>query len=121
MPQSLLESYKHTPDQIARFAPIQMIIIDEISMISQYFFPAVSTNLQTLKQCMLSFGGISLVISGDFCYFPPIAGISVFVDPDTKPRESGRRGHLLKDCNLWRLLNVSITLRESMRCEYSSF
>ena len=110
-----LQCKKPTPDQIAKFAPIQMIIIDEISMIDQHFFAAISSNLQTLKQCTLPFGGISLAVSGDFCQIPPIAGISVFVDPGTKPRETGKRGPSLEGFNLWRLINVSITLRESMR------
>lgn len=67
-----------TSQMLNKFAPLQLIILDEISMISQHFLALISSFLQELKNSSLPFGGISMVFSGDFCQLAPIDGCPVY-------------------------------------------
>jgi hypothetical protein len=58
LPHSTTINSKPTPEQIAKFAPIQVIVIDEISMLGQHLWASISSYLQKLKQNNLPFGGI---------------------------------------------------------------
>jgi hypothetical protein len=79
---------KLTPQMVNKFAPLQLIILDEISMISQHFLAHISSFLQTLKNSDLAFGGISMVFCGDFCQLAPIEGTPVYKKPATSRFET---------------------------------
>ena len=57
-----------------RIKKLQILIIDEISMIDKELFTKISEFLCIIKKKSKPFGGIQMVLSGDFTQLPPISG-----------------------------------------------
>jgi len=55
-----------------RIRNTEVLVIDEISMISGKILKGVDTILQFFKDSSLPFGGIQLILSGDFFQLPPV-------------------------------------------------
>jgi hypothetical protein len=55
-----------------RFKNLKILIIDEISMVSPNIFLSIDMILQAFKQNNKPFGGIQVILSGDFFQLPPI-------------------------------------------------
>ncbi len=55
-----------------RMIETDILIIDEISMLHAYQFDLINRILQTVRSDSKSFGGIQVVMSGDFFQLPPI-------------------------------------------------
>ena len=49
-----------------------MLVIDEISMLSASLFDTLAYIAQRIRSCMLPFGGLQLVLCGDFFQLPPV-------------------------------------------------
>ena len=61
----------------AIWKPIEYIIIDEVSMIEKQFFAKMSRNIAFAKNAVSTdepFGGVNVIICGDFHQFPPVIG-----------------------------------------------
>lgn len=56
-----------------RFKKLKVLIIDEISMVSPNIFTAIDKILQAFKENEEPFGGIQVILSGDFFQLPPIS------------------------------------------------
>jgi len=56
-----------------KFAKLKVLIIDEISMVSPFLFTAMDTILKAFKKNDKPFGGIQVILSGDFFQLPPIS------------------------------------------------
>ncbi|MFA9374196.1 MAG: AAA family ATPase [Poseidonibacter sp.] len=56
-----------------RFKELKVLIIDEVSMISPTIFSVMDKVLQIAKKNDKSFGGIQIILSGDFFQLPPIS------------------------------------------------
>jgi hypothetical protein len=56
-----------------RFRELKVLIIDEVSMITPTIFYVMDKVLQIAKKSDKSFGGIQLILSGDFFQLPPIS------------------------------------------------
>jgi len=56
-----------------RFKELKVLIIDEISMVSPTIFTVMDKVLQVAKKSDKPFGGIQLILSGDFFQLPPIS------------------------------------------------
>lgn len=56
----------------------QVLIIDEISMISAQLMNKISLYLQTLRKNDAPFGGIQMICVGDVCQLPPVVGTFFF-------------------------------------------
>eukprot|EP00889_Picochlorum_renovo_P004468 jgi/Picre1/31498/NNA_006850.t1 len=65
--------YAMRPDASFRWRNVQTLIIDEISMMHGEFFDALDVIARKLRSSKLPFGGIQLVLSGDFHQLPPVA------------------------------------------------
>ncbi len=59
-----------------RFKKLKVLIIDEISMVSPNVFTAIDKILQAFKQSDEAFGGVQVILSGDFFQLPPISQLN---------------------------------------------
>lgn len=60
---------------VAQFTKLKILIVDEISMVSPEIFSAMDRILRAFKEGSKPFGGIQVVLSGDFFQLPPISKI----------------------------------------------
>jgi len=56
-----------------RLIALDMLLIDEISMIDAELFEKISVFLSIIRNNPLPFGGVQLLLSGDFAQLPPIS------------------------------------------------
>ncbi len=56
-----------------RFSKLKILIIDEISMVSPEIFSSMDRVLSAFKNSPEPFGGVQVVISGDFFQLPPVS------------------------------------------------
>lgn len=73
--------------------PAQLLIIDEISMVDVAFLGALSHRFQQIMNSTEDFGGLAVIVLGDFFQIPPVNGTSlaqatVTPLPDTKSEDS---------------------------------
>ena len=67
--EAMLEkSYLHK-----RFEKVKVLIIDEVSMLHHFRLDLVNSVLKTMKRSDKPFGGIQVILCGDFFQLPPIA------------------------------------------------
>jgi len=57
---------------------LEVLIIDEISMMDLVLFEKISLYLSKIKNNNKPFGNIQLILIGDFCQLPPISGLYCF-------------------------------------------
>ncbi len=57
---------------------VQVIIIDEISMISAQLLDKLSLYLQAIRKSSLPFGEVQMIFVGDFCQLPAVTGTYAF-------------------------------------------
>jgi ATP-dependent DNA helicase PIF1 len=62
---------KHTADKLRE---ISVLIIDEISMLEQDLFVKISKYLSLIRRNSKPFGGLQVVLTGDFCQLEPVTG-----------------------------------------------
>jgi len=55
-----------------QFEKTEVLVVDEISMLSAYHLDMINLVCQTMKKNSLPFGGIQVILSGDFFQLPPI-------------------------------------------------
>lgn len=64
-----------SPNIISKLRDLDMLIIDEVSMISAELFDKVSEYLSIIRNAKdKPFGGVQLILSGDMCQLPPVNG-----------------------------------------------
>ena len=96
-----------TMPYLPNFVPVnlRLLIIDEISMVT-------NKNLYDLDQfCRaltnrfgLPFGGLIVVVAGDFCQLPPVGGKYLYVEPGLNNHKSA------EGYNLWRTITSDIVV-----------
>ena len=69
---SLLEQVKRNSDTVERWKNVDLLMIDEISMLSKKVFNSIEFIARTLRENMHHFGGIQVIGSGDFYQLPPV-------------------------------------------------
>ena len=57
---------------VTRFKALKILIVDEVSMLSPDIFASMDAILQAFKHNTLPFGGVQVILSGDFFQLPPI-------------------------------------------------
>ncbi len=62
---------KHIADKLR---DLSVIIIDEISMLDKELFEKISDYLKLIRKSTKPFGGLQLVLTGDFCQLEPVDG-----------------------------------------------
>ncbi|XP_072162087.1 uncharacterized protein [Bemisia tabaci] len=97
-----------------KFSQVKLIIIDEISMVSEELFRKVDQRLRHLFKENLPFGGISILCLGDFNQLPPVQGKPLYGSISDDPYiEIFRRP-------LWHLFDV-YKLTQNMRQNETKF
>jgi ATP-dependent DNA helicase PIF1 len=80
-PASLAESIKRSRKTLRRWMDCQILIIDEISMMMPELLEKLDFIARRVRRKESErFGGIQLVLAGDFCQLPPVTKST---DPDT--------------------------------------
>ena len=69
---------KKRKDIVKKLAKLDILVIDEISMMSSNLFDFISVYLSIVRECDMPFGGVQIVLSGDVYQLPPCDGEFVF-------------------------------------------
>jgi hypothetical protein len=91
---------------------LAVLIIDEISMMSPSFLQELNESLRKSTSLDIDFGGLSVVLSGDFYQMPPVLNPVMYLEPRLKsilPDKS------VMGFNLWRKFDKVIYLDENNR------
>jgi ATP-dependent exoDNAse (exonuclease V) alpha subunit len=68
----ILSRVRRTQSAVQRWKTVQLLIIDEVSMLSARQFDILNSVAKTIRKSRLPFGGIQLVLTGDFKQLPPV-------------------------------------------------
>ena len=75
----IILNLKKNKQKYNKIKELDTLIIDEISMIDANTFEKISIILQKIKENTELFGGIQLIIVGDFCQLSPVKGDYCFL------------------------------------------
>ena len=103
-----------------RFAEVDTIIIDEVSMIGCRQLAKISKHLTKAKHANpdLPFGGVDIIFFGDFIQFPPIQDTPLYSNwNDRRVTSSTTKSEIQSKLgqHLWKQVNCVILLDEQMR------
>ncbi|GMF36337.1 unnamed protein product [Phytophthora lilii] len=70
--QELLAQISRKKDAIARWKLARVLVIDEISMLDGRLFDDLEAVARQIRRSTAFFGGIQLILSGDFFQLPPV-------------------------------------------------
>ena len=89
---------------LPNFVPVnlRLLIIDEISMVTNKKNDLDRFCRALTNRFALPFGGLIVVVAGDFCQLPPVGGKYVNVEPGFN-NHKGTDGY-----NLWRTITSNI-------------
>jgi hypothetical protein len=100
-------------DVINAWRSVGILIIDEISMLSRANLGIISAKLKAIKDDTRPFGGVSMVIAGDFYQLAPVQAKPMFRSTlaEEEPTEDNTSGY-----NLWTTaITHAVVLRENVR------
>ena len=75
---SFITSIHRSQDKMDELRRIEIILLDEISMVSSELLSFISAQFSTLHTNGRPFGGIMVVAFGDLLQLPPVAGLPVY-------------------------------------------
>jgi ATP-dependent DNA helicase PIF1 len=96
----LLVKIRNSRKLTKKWETLEMLIIDEISMLSSELFDKLNYLAKNIRNSKTPFGGIQLVLSGDFLQLPCINGNFCF------------ESETWQECN-FQIFNLSLILRQS--------
>jgi hypothetical protein len=104
-------------DLIAMWEGVDFFFIDEISMIGCKMLYQISEALIEAKGNTSPFGGINLIVAGDFAQLPPVGESRLTASIDTsQTRQTSKRGQEnVFGKLLWLSINKVVILKQSMR------
>lgn len=70
--ESILAQQLKYKKNVMKWTSIDILIVDEVSMLSKQLFDFINRLAKTIRKNPLPFGGIQLVFTGDFFQLPPI-------------------------------------------------
>ncbi|MCG7875518.1 MAG: AAA family ATPase [Candidatus Thiodiazotropha endolucinida] len=91
----------------SKYRDLSVVIIDEISMVSNSMLNFIDQRLQALKGTRTPFGGVSIIAVGDLYQLKPVSGDWIFNDMKNDAAALSR--------NLWKDLFTMFELTEIMR------
>ena len=100
------------------FEDVELVVIDEKSMIGQYCFYMIDARLRQANpsRANLPFGGISIILMGDFAQLTPVGDPPLFMEPDEKTK-NGKNPQVVSGYHLFKehFSDNSIIFDEVMR------
>lgn len=75
---SLIKKIMDSPTYLNRWRGVDVLIIDEVSMFGKRLFEKLDIISKTVRENNRPFGGISLILSGDFMQLPPVKDEWIF-------------------------------------------
>jgi hypothetical protein len=102
------------PDVHAQFAELKLLVIDEVSMVSNEIFTLMDLSLKYVRNCPLPFGGVAVLCVGDFCQLPPVLSSA-----ESSSRNMRMGGPWAFQSQSWKL--ESMALRQIVRQKDPTF
>lgn len=68
----IAQRIRKDPKSLAKIEKLQILAIDEISMLSAKFLNTLNEVLQIVKESSAPFGGVTVIFFGDFLQLPPV-------------------------------------------------
>jgi hypothetical protein len=101
---------------IALWTPVSYVIIDECSMISAALLFEIHETLQFAKgNSQKPFGGVNIILAGDFFQFPPVLGMPLYASlPSSRPQTEKQSSSIL-GLGLWNQFTTVVMLRQNFR------
>lgn len=110
MSPAQIKNLIHKEHVYNRIKSSKVLIIDEISMLNAKRLDLIDKVLRHIKSIDIPFGGIQVVLCGDFFQLPPVA---------TKPTEDGR---FVTESDIWNSMDLNVCyLHEQFRQEDKEF
>lgn len=78
----LLQKIRYNPDAKQRWIDTQVLIIDEVSMLDYTFLEKLEYIARKIRKSKNVFGGIQIVLCGDFCQLAPIKSDKFLFDTE---------------------------------------
>lgn len=72
VPGNVLKKVIRNPKSRMKILSTKILIIDEVSMIHKYYFDLIDFIIRNIKKNDKPFGGIQVIITGDFYQLPPV-------------------------------------------------
>jgi hypothetical protein len=98
--------------ELERWASVRLVIVDEMSMIDKALLCDVNESLQRVKENDEPFGGLSVVLAGDFYQLPPVASTPLYTAPRLSVRDADRE---VAGLALYHMFDTVVILTENMR------
>ena len=90
-----------------RFNETQVLIIDEVSMLHANTLDLVEQVARAFKRSELPFGGMQIILSGDFFQLPPISKRSNFMADDNQDIEETKKDFVFYS-DAWKKMNPAV-------------
>jgi len=104
---------KRTTDAIVN---LELIIIDEVSMMKKHHLAQLDKRLRVAKRVHdVVFGGVHVILVGDFLQLPPVGGTPLYEDPVKRKTRRKVAATELAGYQLWCLFDTVIMLEECVR------
>ncbi|ETI30094.1 hypothetical protein F443_22787, partial [Phytophthora nicotianae P1569] len=95
------------------FGPLDLLVIDEISMMKKTEWLRLDKLLRCYKRMPdVPFGGVHIVLVGDFLQMPPVKADPIYIDPAVKRKPTTVD---VEGFDLWRKFTTVVVLEESVR------
>jgi hypothetical protein len=111
-------SAKTKKDLAAMWDGVDYLFIDELSMLGCEMLHNISRALTEAKGTTVAFGGVNIILAGDFAQLPPIGDTRLYKDINTSSLTAGAtnkaQGKILGRL-LWLSFEVVVILHETMR------
>ena len=103
----------------SRLQGVQYIFVDEVSMIACHELYSISARLAQITNTHdVAFGGLNVILAGDFAQLPPVFGLSLYdgnVETFVNSRMSLRDQESVMGKILWHQITTVVILKQNMR------
>lgn len=100
---------------VARWRKCKVLIIDEVSMLSTFLFELLDEVSRAARNIQAPFGGLQIILMGDFMQLPPILDKGLAPDPDQAQRKFCFQSGIWDDAGLSKRDDGTVLLEEVIR------